>query len=399
MNVPCQIISQTAEKTAEKNASLGSITEFASKSGLFCGGDAKTQRFILQSVSRDLLPGHRVTSCLRTIAPLHETVDLYYRPATRSAFFKNLMICGNPWVCPLCSARITEQRRKELTIGLARAVKDYEIIMITYTFAHKRTDALLTILKQSKEARRRLKSGRRFNNLKSAYGWIGSVTSTEVTYGDNGWHVHYHEIALLKKSDDPTLLPNLQTTIKALWLSVLAAAGLSADWQHSVNFALAETDVLEYVAKWGHEPLDATWTITHEAVKGISKVAKTAKKGRTPFQLLADCFAGDRASGDLFKAFARAFKGTKQLQWSRGLRKLLQMGVEKSDEELAKVELSQADTFLDSLSREQWHIIQRREQRAALDAVCRTGDVLQVKAWIEHALADVTFVHVSFKGY
>ena len=62
---------------------------------------------------------------------------------------------------------------------------------------------------------------------------------------------------------------------------------------------------------------------------------KRAKKGgRSPWQLLEDFDRGDRRAGALFRAFAGAFKGARQVTWSHGLRD--HFGVdERSDEAIA----------------------------------------------------------------
>jgi hypothetical protein len=356
--------------------------------------------YALQAAARELLPSHRVASCLRSLAPQAQTVDLCYRPAARFAFFKNLQVCGNVWVCPLCSARVTEQRRKELSFGLAGAFLRYQALMITYTFRHTRADTLISVLEKSKEARRVFKRGDRFKRFKAAYGWLGSVTSTEVTHTQaNGWHVHYHEIVLIKRDADVSLIVDLQRGVKKLWLESLRSVGLDGDWEHAVNFELASENVLAYVAKWGHEPLDMSWNITHEAVKGPSKLASTSRKGRTPFQLLNDCLEhGDAQAVDLFKEYAVAFKGKNQLNWSPGLRKLLRLGAEKTDGELALQDVSPSDVLLASLSFEQWRFIASHELRGPLVEVGNSGDPVKVKDWLEQTFAELRLVHVDLRG-
>ena len=72
----------------------------------------------------------------------------------------------------------------------------------------------------------------------------------------------------------------------------------------------------------------------------------------------------DDYSKALFREYAAAFKGKRQLHWSRGLKDYFAV-VDKTDEELAKEKVEQAD-LLGLLTSDQWREIIRREQRAQL---------------------------------
>ena len=72
-----------------------------------------------------------------------------------------------------------------------------------------------------------------------------------------------------------------------------------------------------YVSKWGLE---------HEMTKGHIKKGKTDSK--TPFDLLRDYAEGDENAGKLFRIYFEAFKGTRQLNWSKGL-KTFQQGTRR----------------------------------------------------------------------
>ena len=90
------------------------------------------------------------------------------------------------------------------------------------------------------------------------------------------------------------------------------------------------------------------------------------KKGRTgsmtPWDLLRASMGGDDASGRLFKAFAKAFKGKQQLAWSKGLKSLLGVNT-KSDEELA-TETEKDSINITELDIQIWKIILTYKARA-----------------------------------
>ena len=62
--------------------------------------------------------------------------------------------------------------------------------------------------------------------------------------------------------------------------------------------------------------------------KGHIKKGKTDSK--TPFDLLRDYAEGDENAGKLFRIYFEAFKGTRQLNWSKGL-KTFQQGTRRKN--------------------------------------------------------------------
>ena len=74
---------------------------------------------------------------------------------------------------------------------------------------------------------------------------------------------------------------------------------------------------------------------------------------------------GHDKSAGLFRVYAEAFKGRRQLYWSNGLRKLLEVGCEVSDEEIAVAQEDSA-MVLAQLSIEQWRAILATRTEAAV---------------------------------
>ena len=78
----------------------------------------------------------------------------------------------------------------------------------------------------------------------------------------------------------------------------------------------------DYVTKWGAD---------RELTQGHMKRAKGG--GRTPWQILEGILAGSKADIMLFRDYAEAFKGARQLTWSRGLRELYGLRDAVSDDD------------------------------------------------------------------
>ena len=104
----------------------------------------------------------------------------------------------------------------------------------------------------------------------------------------------------------------------------------------------------EYVGKWG---------LDYELTKGHIK--KAGRSGMSPFDMLR-AWSENRDSRAIsrFRLFADAFHGKRQLVWSKGLRELLGLVSELSDEELAQASVEEA-SLLAELEDDEWYAIRR----------------------------------------
>lgn len=292
---------------------------------------------------------------------MKHNVEVCKSPEKSRAYYRNLVVCGRVWQCPVCASTITEKRRIELTAALAE--NTYSAALLTFTLQHNAGDNLKGMLTALIEAHRALKSGRAWQDFKREFGWIGSITSLEVTHGANGWHVHKHELGLFNRPLDHDTVRAMENHVKRQWQERIRRQGYNADWKHGATAETTTTAIKDYVAKFGHEPVNTRWTVERELTKSPTKKGK--RKGRTPLQLLSDYGEGDKKAGVLFREYHCAFKGRNQLVWSPGLRKLLGLGADKDDLELA-AETDASGKVLASLTRAQWKIVCETKNRAQL---------------------------------
>ena len=326
-------------------------------------------RFYLQSLARDLLPQEKVKDCMRTIAPYKTNVEIAKRVGSSHAHYRNLIICSRIWQCPVCAATITEDRRKELTKAIAQS--NLYPVLITFTLQHNKQHKLTDSLKALLDAYRVYKSGRSWQNFAHEYFCVGSVKALEVTYGENGWHAHIHELALLEIPITANVEKAINTFVKQRWQQAVQSQGRDASWTRGADVRTEAHEITEYVAKFGRLPKGTKWTIEHELTKSPSKKGRVG--GSTPMQLLVDYGAGDKQAGRLFVEYVQAFKGKHQLQWSKGLRDLLGLGGELTDAELTEREAAQGKV-LATLTRAQWKTILACGCRAELLAVASNAD-------------------------
>lgn len=356
--------------------SLGSITKFASARGKMDANVEKAERFFLQSVARKLVPEHRVRVCWRHKLPTATNIDIVHLPETGAGHVRGLMRCCSVWVCPVCSGRISEQRRVELSTAIESYRDQYLPVMVTLTIRHHKKRPLSCTLASLISAYRRLVSGRAWQSIKEEYSLVGSVRSTEITYGENGWHPHFHVLLFLELTDEfvgansfssvvdgevkqvldiDALAASLENQISRRWLHVLAMRGDFASLEHGCVVSTQSGDVAAYIAKYGRLPIDReNWTLSHELTK--ANVKKASKAGETPFGLLRLAATGDEEAAELFVEYVAATKGRSQLQWSRGLKALL--GIDDlSDDDVIALDDSAEYVLLASITAQLWRRI------------------------------------------
>lgn len=322
---------------------------------------ARVERFALQDVARSVLTEmiprydgqltyrHQVSNCLRARISKQNGINLFYNLERQKANFGNLQRCGSVWNCPICSMTITENRRKELSLGLSNWTNSGGFCyLVTFTNAHHKGDCLQSLIDGQKKAFVKFWSQRKVVKGLSDFGYVARIVATEVTYSNNnGWHPHYHMIFFCSCA---VCTNTLQAFLVQEWIIACAKSKLKAPNLINGVDVRDGTYAAKYVSKWGLE---------HEVTKGHLK--KGLKGSLTPFDLLREC--SDNAQyKPLFKQFADVFKGRRQLVWSRGLKALLCIA-EKTDEQLIK-ETDEKSVEVNELAHIIWELILKYNQRA-----------------------------------
>jgi hypothetical protein len=219
-----------------------------------------------------------------------------------------------------------------------------------------------------------MQQGKEWGNIKTRYGIVGTVTSTELTWGEgNGWHVHKHGLWFTRKEVEPAELVEIEKVISKRFRTILSKRGGFANPDFGVKFEIGndQAGAVDYAMKWG---------IDYEMTKGLVKQGRDGNL--TPFEIASWWVgSGDPKPCALFQEYYRAFKGTYQMKYSRGLRALLAMGAEKSDAEIAGEQ--DADTvLLAELGRSAWKLVCARNLRGELIRVADTGNAEQVAEFL-----------------
>lgn len=296
----------------------------------------RLERYVLQRHAARLVPAERVSKCRWTLQSNARGVDVMR--ADGNAFYQGLQTCGSPWLCPVCSSKISEVRRSELNTALAWARAANLIpVMLTLTHRHGAGDVLTANLDGMKAAKRRLRQRREWRAIKPRL--AGTVSATEVTHGAAGWHVHFHEIAFVRADSEKDAVA-LFANMGAVWIAALHGCGLDGVLPHAwqVQGAAAAG---EYLGKWG---------AAEEVALADRKQGKRA--GMTPWQLLAASRDGDALASARWTEFAKAFKGSRQLVWSPGLKAAV--GVAEMDDAAAAAGEALEPERVANLTRHAW---------------------------------------------
>lgn len=359
---------------------LGNTYEITSPPPDESFSQARLQKYALQSAARSILTKDRVCQCLRYKVPEAKAIGIW-KTAHEAFHYGGLMICGSVWVCPVCSSKITEKRRAELVDAFVQwQEQGGRVLLLTLTVPHQKNDSLASIFARFAKAREIMHRKQGWIKLKARTGIHGSVRGLEVTYGVNGWHVHTHELLFLKGDEDPRADELLK-----LWKSSCKSAGLSEPNEHGVSIDDGNK-ASQYVTKWGLE---------HEMTKSHTKKGKLG--GLTPFDFLRDYLTtGDEDSAKLFKEFAKTFKGKRQLTWSRGLRELLDLGKDSTDEDLAN-SIEEDSVKFASIPLDVWRVVVAADQRGQVLEVCRQGKNALMIFLITLFNADMKKRYDSFK--
>lgn len=342
--------------TLTKSASIPSPTQ--EKTGV---GDGYWNRFQLAEGIEAVLPGHRVCQCGQKAVP--GKMPAIFQPAEGNPFIGNVRACGSVWLCPYCCAKVSRKRSEELREGVVAAqAQGLEVTFVTFTVSHSRADKLGPLLAAFSRAMRRFYSGRGFQSFKAFHGYEGAVRNLEVTWGEgSGWHPHAHALMFSRSALDAAMM-------KQRWMDAALHEGLTADWEHGLTATDADTEIYGYLTKMGKP----SWAAPEELTMAHYKRSSGERFG--PFDLVREFMStGDLTMSGKFREYAKAFKGKRQLYWSKGLRAKLGLGVEVSDEDAAN-EHEEVAQVLHAFSPHEWRsVVRGRWQLVLLDTLMQGG--------------------------
>lgn len=325
-------------------SALGRIRNTAAGSSK--NNDLHGRRWQLFKTAKRLFPELKSLQCCHSKMATPDAVVTVRGGGDVPAFFGGTYRCGSVWMCPHCARRIASRRREELNHAIERALQArWSVHLQTLTAPHQLDTPVADQLSAFSDARRRLTSYRGYKALLQRFEVIGEVRSIEVTYGKNGWHPHSHSILFSQRQQwTEADRAEFRRELWQQWRRACRAAGLADPTEaHGVDVRSGNA-AANYATKWG---------MADELAK--PKLKQGVDGSRTPWQLLADAADGDKRAAWLWREYAIAFKGRRQLFWSRKLRAALELEEELPDQQAA--ELDPPTEFFIVLDDDTWHAV------------------------------------------
>lgn len=354
---------------------------------------ARFSRYRLQNVAREVLGDcksprgkqYRILKCIRT--RLADDVRVLMSEEHKRAHYANLMVCGSVWTCPVCAAKISERRKKEIEVAAdVHTSAGGSMLMVTLTFSHDFFDKLHDLLGEGQRnglrgALQRWRNSRSYKRITEEMGLIGLVRNLEVTWGlSNGWHPHVHELWLIDRDLPESTISRFKSELYDSWLSSCIKSGLPAPNRKRGVHIVKASSPAEYLQKWGREE---RWGISSELAKSHIKSARGERF--TPFDLLRaidDKSPKSSFYASVFRDYAKAFFGARQCYWTPGLKSLF--GIKDvTDEQLA--EKGDDDSYeVCSITSDEWKLVlsQRSDARPTILKLAETGGSSAVRVFI-----------------
>lgn len=259
--------------------------------------------------------------------------------------------------------------------------KNLFMVMVTYTLQHRQGDPLADVLEGLLDSLRVFKSGRAYQDIKAEYGIVGGIRALEMTFGENGWHPHVHELLFIDAPLSNAQVGGMKKWFAERWIDCLNKLGFDASFAHGLNIETADSKIADYIAKWGREPKEREFGVESELSNGANK--RASRDGLTPFQLLEAYELGDMHARALFEEYATVMQGRRQLVWSAGLRALLKLPDEVPDEVLPGFEEEDNTYTIMQIDPEEWKKIYKREIRGVLLFLAAAADATSIRALLK----------------
>lgn len=353
----------------------------------------KTANFALLSVARELLPQERIKICYRYKVPQRD-VEIWHNTEKSNAYYTGLMKCGMSWICPLCSARLSEQRRQQIREALDNSQQTYIPVMVTYTARHDARTPLKSLLERMIEAYASMRRSRLWKTYKEEYMVQGEVRTVEITHGQSGWHPHFHtlmflSIEMLKIIGDENdyqlqqrIYAPLEAHLTAVWIHELRRHGLEGMVGPALRVTGEHATLDDYLTKQGSSMpnLAQKWGVAEELTKSNRKKSRDGNYNVWDLLLLA--FVCGEPYGRLFREYYYATKGKSAMQWTPGMLAKLKV-LQSTDENALTIEPETGDDLLLRLTSDQWRVILSANAEGRLLDECATGDYERMARFLD----------------
>lgn len=301
----------------------------------------RSARWEMRGVLWDHSALPRVKKCGRVTVRPDGRVGV--RANGESVGFSGLHTCGSVWACPVCNVKVQNVRRLEVGVALTNlSANGGGAAFGAVTVRHHSGQPLGELLPTLTYGIARISQDKRVKALRADMGYLGRIQALEVTHGNAGWHPHRHPLLCFDRPVTVAEVSALHIAEFRAFRAGVVAKGLDAPLMTGqvlapVDLSTAAHKFDEYFTKSGWSPEGVGFEMTGAQYK------RARFGSRSVWQLLDDVSRGDADALDLWNEYERATKGKRALTFSRGLRDLLGIGVEATDEDIADEEVGDVD--------------------------------------------------------
>ena len=265
-----------------------------------------------------------------------------------SVSFAGLQTCGSR-LCPCCGPRIAANNRADIIQAVRAWREGYggTVLFGTFTVRHHKGQTFEELKAGVSAGWHRVTAGKGWVTDRRRHGvehWL-RVFEEKWSY-KTGWHLHVHYLVFVSPDVEVSVPGALLASMFGRWRSAVVAAGLDAP-------AIQGQDLQQVTAENADQVLGAYFTKQAEATAGKSAESigfeLTNRDGKfsrgiaasvslTPGEILTLAVAGDLQAQLLWSEYERGMKKRRVIAWSRGLRALVGIGDELSDEDASQLE-------------------------------------------------------------
>lgn len=281
------------------------------------------QRLISTLPINEQIQLRSIRNCAKSAIPQIGQQDrVYVVRNEKSAKFFGLQTCGNPFACPVCSAKIMNKHARKIAASIdGLNAKGKKAIMITFTVPHHKimtcnqvTDLLYLSWKRMFQ-KRKTKSLSTVKKFTDYFHNDYIIKACEYTYGKNGWHPHFHALFFVD-ADKFDLLLDWEQSLREYWVSCYeyVAKKLLSDTIYKAFRAISDNQKKShfgfYMSKTPEgKPLETTssayisgWTTDQELTGNVLKKA-SHDNHYTPHQILEMAANGNEEFERLYIEF------------------------------------------------------------------------------------------------
>jgi hypothetical protein len=225
--------------------------------------------------------------------------------------YRGFCRCHSVWACPLCAPSIRQGRAQLVGSALRPFVASGGgVIHGTYTLPHDQGDRLVPLFDAVTKSWNSVVTDKTVRQVRGDFG-LQFLRSTEVTWGENGWHPHLHvgEVGRVPLTREQVI--EYRREAFRAWCSAVERHGFRRPSdRYGLTMVRADATMGDYVSK----------------VQGLAdelhRMDRKSGKTEAPFSVLRRAVRGDERAASVWAEYEIGTKGRKATVPSRGFFKL-----------------------------------------------------------------------------